>query len=508
MKRRVSGSRVLYTQYMTSSQKSLSLLIGIVILFFLLRTINLTILPIFNDESTYIRFGLHQLNEPDHKPYSLLIGKEPLLPYLYALFGTGFGNLLVGARLVTIFFGLLTLTGLYLYTKTFIGEGAAFFTSLFYCLVPYTVFFDRLAIMDSAVSTVAVWSLYFTQLLLKKSLWWYALGLGAVMGIGMWVKTSDLFFLFLPLISYGIHFSKDDEVYTKAKMLVSALFLALFIFVPLFSNPFYTVHMQLLQQYTYPIYSVFLFPFSVWWNNFVSVVEWLFFYLTPPLFFLAIGSIVLITKQKKFSLVMLWFYLPLLYEILYAKLFTSRHLLLVLVPLLIAAGYGFFLLLKKKKTFGIILGVCIVIWCLYDTEVLLTSPLKYPYVFADRAQVDATQYVHGFSSGYGVDEAVAYLQQQATVQPIIVLIRNDFGNPEDAMVAYLDYKPNIRVVPMNDPATDVPLVFQKVGTSVPVYFVARGGYNAGLEKYFASEKIFAKPNDKEFVGVARLQPVK
>jgi len=61
---------------------------------------------------------------------------------------------------------------------------------------------------------------------------------------------------------------------------------------------------------------------------------------------------------------------------------------------------------------------------------------------------------------------------------------------------------------MNVPTADVPQVFQQVGTTTPVYFVTRGSYNAGLEKYFASEVKFNKPNDTEYVGVARLQPSK
>jgi hypothetical protein len=494
---------------MSSKNKTYALIVFICLSFILLRTINLTLLPIFNDESTYIRYGLHQLNEPAHQPYSLLIGKEPLLPYLYAVFGSGFDNLLLGARWVTIIFGFLTLFGLYLFTKSLLGKSAALFASIFYCIAPYTVFFDRLALMDSPVSTIAIWSLYVTYLLLKKARWWYAIALGTIMGIGLWIKTSDLFYLFLPLISYSVYaFTKKDKGWNIAKRIATALVIALIIYLPLYSNPFYSVHLQLLKQYTYPLSSVFFFPFSVWWNNFVSLIEWLFFYLTPPLFLFAIGSLILFIKQKKSLIVLLWFFLPLIYEILYAKLFTSRHVLLLTIPLFVFAGYGFSILWEKKWLWAGTLGVLILGWALYYNCILLTSPQKYPSLFVDIAQADASQYVYGYSSGYGVKEAVDYLKQQATTQRIIVLIRNDHGNPEDAIVAYLDYNPEFIVVPMSDPLANVPVVFQKVGTSIPVYFVARGNYNAGLEKYFASEKIFAKPNDKEFVGVALLKPAK
>jgi len=475
--------------------------------FFLLRIINLTALPIFNDESTYIRYGMHQLNEPDHQPYSLLIGKEPLDPYLYAFVGTMIGNLLVGGRIVTIVFGFLTLLGLYRLTKTLFGTRAALFVSALYAIAPYTVFFDRLALMDSSVSTIAVWSLLLTYQLLQKPQWRYGIALGVIVGLGMWIKTSALFYVFLPVLGYIIfYFSHGDKEWIKAKRFFSALLIALVVFLPLFSNPFYAVHMQLLSQYTYPLYTVFLFPFPVWWNNLASTGEWLFFYLTPPIFLLAVTSLILLTKNKKAFLVLLWFYLPMLYEILYAKLFTSRHVLLLTIPLFILAGYGFSLLWQKKQLLGIALALCIIGWSLYDVGVLLTSPQRYPSLFADKAEADVSQYFFGFSSGYGVSEAINYLKQASANQRIVVLIRNDHGNPEDAVVAYLDYTSNIILAPMPDPASDVPVVFQKVGSSMPIYFVSRGGYYAGLEKYFVSEKKFTKPHDTEFVGVERLRP--
>lgn len=494
---------------MSGTNKKYALATLVLVIFILLRTINLTILPIFNDESTYIRYGIHQLNEPSHQPYSLLIGKEPLDPFLYAFVGSMIGNLLVGARLVTIVYGLLTLIGLYLYTKTFIGKRAAIIAAFFYVFAPFTVFFDRLALLDSSVSTIAIWTLYVTHLLFKKSSWRYGLGLGFLMGIGLWVKTTDLFYLFLPYISYAFfYFSNGDKNMVKAKMLFCAFLIAMLVFLPLFSNPYYSVLMQLLQQYTYPITSVFLFPVTIWWNNLTGIVEWLFFYLTPPLFSLAVGSLIMAIKQKKFLFVLLWFFLPLIYEILYAKLFTSRQTLLLTVPLFILAGYGFSQLWQKQKTVAVILGVCILVWSLFDSFILLTTPQKYPSLFLDKAQVDADQYFYGFSSGYGVLEAINYVQQQAAADGrIIVVIRNDHGNPEDAVVAYLDYKSNVILVPMNDPPEDVQKIFQQVGNNIPVYFVARGKNNGGLENNFESEKKFFKPNDTEFVGVVRLKPI-
>lgn len=480
----------------------------IVVAYFVFRLTNLTVLPIFNDESTYIRYGIHQLNEPTHQPFSLLIGKEPLLPFLYACIGTMVGNLLVGSRLVTIMFGFFTLVGLYLFTSEFFGKKAALFSSLFYIVTPYTVFFDRLALLDSPVSTIAIWTLYLTNRVLNKPQWRHTLSLGVVMGLGLWIKSSTWFYIFLPLIAYGIFYfiHHDSKHSMRLKMFISAFVLAMVIFLPLYTNQFYQELLILNGQYTYPIYSVFLFPITVWWLNITEMLSWLFFYLTPPLFLLAFGSVIIFFKQRKVWLVLLWLLLPMLYEVLYAKLFTSRHTLLLTIPLLIMAGYGLSRLWEKKRIAAYGVLAVFLVWSLYIDSILFTNPQQYPSLFLGAAKSDATQYVHGFSSGYGVLEAVNYLEQKAQNNRIIVLIRDDHGNPEDAMVAYLDYKSNIIILPMDDPQADVPIVFKKIGTSIPVYFVSRGAYYAGLEKYFANEKRFLKPHDTEFVGVEQLKP--
>ncbi|MGH7203538.1 MAG: ArnT family glycosyltransferase, partial [Candidatus Levyibacteriota bacterium] len=456
---------------------------------------------------TYIRYGMHQLHEPDHQPYSLLIGKEPLMPLLYAIFGTLSGDYLVGARIVTVLFGALTLLGLYLFIKKITDKRVALVAGLLYVFAPYTLFFDRLALLDSGVSTIVVWSLYFSYKLFQNSRWLDAFSLGVVTGLGLWIKTSTLFYILLPILSYGALYlfdnAAEEKKISKIKMFGTALVLALLIFLPLFSNALYPEHMKLLQQYTYPFFSVFSFPLGVWWKNLSDVTSWVFFYLTPPLCLLAVGSIILFWKKKEMWLVSIWLLVPLVYEILYAKLFTSRHALLLVIPLLIFAAFGWYHLLRKNKAIAYSFVGLILLWSSVYNFRLLTDPQTYPSLYAGPARVDLEPYVYGFSSGYGVLDAIVYLQQQSTQQHIVVLVRNDHGNPEDAVIGYLIYNPNISVVPIHD-ATQLPQVFSQIDTSVPVYFVSRGAYYAGMEKYFANQKKFLKPSDTEFVGVELL----
>ena len=57
--------------------------IGIIIVFFLFRLINLTILPIFADEAIYIRWSQVMKAEPTLRFLPLSDGKQPLFVWIW-----------------------------------------------------------------------------------------------------------------------------------------------------------------------------------------------------------------------------------------------------------------------------------------------------------------------------------------------------------------------------------------------------------------------------------------
>lgn len=482
--------------------------IGLIILYLILRLYRLDSLPIFNDESTYIRYGIHQLQEKDHTPYSLLIGKEPLMPFLYAITGDIIGDMLLGARLVTVLFGFLTSIGLYYLTKKLISEKAAFFAVFFYIIAPYTLFYDRLAVMDSAVSTVAIWSLLFTYRLIDSPNWKNSLVLGLVMSAGLWVKFSALFYLVLPMMSFGITFLTKKDVFSDEsfvfKLFLLPLGIVFLMYLPLLSHPYYVTHTQLLGQYTYSFFSIFSFPISVWVRNFSSILQWTFFYLTPALFLLSIFSFGQQMFSKKFMPLVLWVVLPLLYEVLFAKLFTARHAVSVILPFFVFAGYGMDRLFIKNKVLAGVLFLVITVSGLSYATVLLTNPYNFPNFFPGRAKEDMGQYVGGFAAGYGVMEAIDYVNDKSLQEPILVVLRADHGNPEDAVVAFLANKKNITLILSNNLIEEMKKIDSEMPKDMKFYFISRGAYYAGLETYFKNEKRFYKP-DGDFVGVQELK---
>lgn len=482
----------------------------LVLFYFATRIFNLTSIPIFNDESIYIRYGLAERLEEVSQHYSLLIGKEPLMPNLYAISGLLFNNLLFGARLVTVIFGFLTLWGIYKFCKKYFSERIALIASFLYIICPFILFFDRLALLDSPVGTIEIWSLYFTLELIHKADMKKALTLGAIVGSGFWIKSTSYFYFLLPFIALVIYFIKQKKIEAdKSKMFLLFGAVVLSIFSLLYFDPLYKTLVEQRKIYTYGIFFPFSFPFRIFLRNIEVTFSYLFFFQTPLIFLVCIGGIVTSFRNKNFNyqILLLWFLLPLLYMILYLRMPTSRYFLIFSVPSVIFAGIFISSSVSYKKLLGIAcLSLTIFICVIYDTFIYF-NPLGFSNLFLEPAKSDISGYFHGFASGYGVNEAINYLKEEARAKLIIVIIRNDSGNPEDAIAAYLYYNyPNIKVLPINEPdLKNYDLLKNNLPKDIPIYFVSRGAYYVGLEKYFVSEKKFLKPNDSEFVGVQKLK---
>lgn len=68
----------------------------------------------------------------------------------------------------------------------------------------------------------------------------------------------------------------------------------------------------------------------------------------------------------------------------------------------------------------------------------MTAPLHY---------LDRLLYLEGMNSGYGIVEAVEFLQKEAQAKTITVLIHEKLGNPPQGAAVYLWKNPRVRMVP-------------------------------------------------------------
>jgi hypothetical protein len=110
--------------------------------------------------------------------------------------------------------------------------------------------------------------------------------------------------------------------------------------------------------------------------------------------------------------------------------------------------------------------------------------------------------VEGWPSGYGVSQAVAFLKAKQKTQKINIYVRDDSGNPEDAMYLYFATKnaKNIAVL-----AASVPEVCTYTDwKSAPTYFVTRG--DIVNPKCMHEIVKYPKPIGNEFVGIYQVAP--
>lgn len=138
--------------------------------------------------------------------------------------------------------------------------------------------------------------------------------------------------------------------------------------------------------------------------------------------------------------------------------------------------------------------------------ILIATPLSFYTLLTPLPKIheDIGQYVSGWSSGWGVQEASHFLQKENPDYPKIIFIRNDSGNPEDGIYVYLSKIKNINIVPISYMNQTIDLT--KNIPNISYYFVSRGTQMAKLETRVNERIRYTKPLDDEFIGVYKIVP--
>src|SRR3989344_1902094 len=131
--------------------------IGLTIAYFVSRLINLVDLPIFTDEAIYIRWAQIGGNDSSWRFISLTDGKQPLFVWGIMVALRLFNDPLFAGRLVSVIAGFFSLIGIGILSGTmFRSVKTGFFASLLYLASPFSLMYDRLALMDSLLATFSI----------------------------------------------------------------------------------------------------------------------------------------------------------------------------------------------------------------------------------------------------------------------------------------------------------------------------------------------------------------
>lgn len=445
------------------------------------------------------------VNFPNQAFFSLFDGKPPFILWLLGLFQRLPIDPLISGRLVSAIFGFLTLLGILKVCQLLkFSQRGQIIAGMLYIFSPLTLFFDRLAILDSPVSTIFIWVLYFSlKISQSKTLnIKYPIILGLVQAVGIWIKGTTRFFLFLPFVIPVLTILIDKNKKKAGREVVSffiSFVLAQILFLPIRLQPLFPIFQKRESDFLLPLSQIFN-P-SVWSSHLLLLLFTLTFLVTPfVIIFCFWGVHRFFLQDKKSALILLLFStIPLAVEIFFARSFLSRYFLFTILPIFIFAAYGLEQIKKWKKIaaiFTFILPVTLTLSFVLSSFSTLKT-LSQNKILAQ----DLEQYFTGWTSGYGVKETANFLAEESKKGPIIVLLRADSGNPEDGMFVYLGKNKNIIFAQ----ATQKPKPEElKPLSKFPIYFVSRGRQFLEMEDWFSEIAIFKKPEGEEFVGVYKV----
>lgn len=478
----------------------------LLILYFIIHFSNLTLLPAYNDESIYLDWGWTETHMPGHLYDSLMDSKQPLMMWLFGFVANFFADPLFAGRLVSVIFGSVTLLGIFKIAKRLYGNNTAIIAGLLYCMIPLFVFYNRQALMESAIACIGIWSFSVLLDLLEKPGINNALKLGILAGTGFFIKTSSLVFLMaaMTIILWQIVSKKNIE-------LIKPLFISLATFfcidILLFINPVFWQTFPSNSRYTLTLPEYFSLPLITWVDHVLSSLDIAFFFLTPLILLFGIAGIVLMIKHKikQRYVFCAYFLLTLLIEIITVRSQNQRYMAPFLPFLVITAGYVF-----SKLWQGDIFKKSIVIASfalpLFSTLFLISNPDGYIMQLSQLSRYSNKDYVRGQMSGYGIPQVMRYIQDHAQPnQPAMVFIALNAGNPENAVDVYAQKDPRLYVLHIDRRFFPDIGQYQCVSSDYPVFFVTRYDQLVGMDQYFTLEKSFLNPDNEYYLGVYTLK---
>ncbi len=428
--------------------------LGIMLLGFFLRVVLLDSLPVFADEAIYIRWAQVMKSESTLRFLPMSDGKQPLFMWSVIPFLKFIVNPLIAGRMVSVLTGMGTLVGIFLVTlRLFKNKKTALVASLMYAISPFSVFFDRIGLVDSMLSMFGVWTMYFGILTSQTLRLDFAMITGFFLGGALLTKSPAMFFsLLLPTTWILVKWPKKRS--EKSVKLIKLIF----IFIPTYligygmfnilrlGPNFHMLNARNL-DYVFPISHLWENPMDPFLPHIDRALEW-FWQLGPSVlivFFVTSLVIGLKNKSKEILVLFAWLMFPILVQSMYAKVFTTRYVFFTLPAGIILSSYIFGKVKGKssKKVLKVVLGV-FVFHALWINYLMIRSTEKAPL-----PSIMRSGYLEEWTSGTGIKESADYIRGEYEKEPdkkIVVGTEGYFGTLPDGLQMYLNDLPEITVI--------------------------------------------------------------
>jgi len=440
------------------------------------RLANLTAIPIFTDEAIYIRWSQIGMQDANWRFISLTDGKQPMFTWIMMVLlriFQGHDPLFVG-RLVSVFAGIGTMIGIWILSmELFRDRRIAWISSILYIILPFTVWYDRMALYDSLVCTFSVWSLYFAVQLARYGRLDTALMLGMIVGAGLLNKSSQfLTIYFLPVTLLVFDWRKEKlglRLFRWMMLAFVSVLLAELLYSILRLSPFYHMISQKDNVFVFTLSEWLHQPFRFLIGNLRGMFDWLRWYMTLPLFMLAIAP--LFSRWPQFrerSLLFLWWLLPFVALANFAKILYPRYILFMVMPLIVLAAYGIVELWKHTSK-SILKGVLLLVLLGPSLVISYTIVMSPPNAMIPPA--DRGQFIDDWPAGGGVREVVSYLKTEAMTKDIRIYTEGTFGLMPYSIEIYLVNNPHVKIAGIWPLSEDMPTRMADDARTYPTFFV-------------------------------------
>ncbi len=422
------------------------ILIGIVGLAFFLRFFNLTLLPVFADEAIYIRWSQIMANEATLRFLPLSDGKQPLYMWVLMLFVDRFSDPLFIGRLLSVVCGIGTLFGIFeLSYLLFKNKRVSLVATFLYAISPFSVFFDRLALVDSMLNLFGVWSVFLSVLMVKTKRLDLAMIMGVTLGFMLLTKSPAIFFILLIPFTWFL-VEKKSDIFKLLPLYGVSLIIAYGMYGILHLGPNYHLIALRNLDYVYPYSHILTDPLNPFKGHSGGIIN--YFILLAPLSLVPLFVIGILTHFKKNLVTILpvtaLAFGPLVVIAEYSKVVTARYILFTIPFFIILAASAFISKSKWIKYLSTTFLILFTIQSAFFDFKLLTKVEDAPLPLGDRSG-----YLEEWTAGQGIKEIAEFIKAEHVKEPdkrIIVGTEGYFGTLPQGLEMYTQVIPNVVVI--------------------------------------------------------------
>lgn len=339
---------------------------------------------------------------------------------------------LTAGRIVSAVSGTVSILGVFLLANRLYGSSIlSVLSAVVYALLPLATFHNRLALVDSTLAALLVWSLLAS---VDASLAHsprrqngMALISGLLLGAATWTKLSAIVFAYFPAISFLLLLRGNPRI-----MITSLIWC----YIPFGFVACGAVFAPTRDYATNP--ATFLLPFSaqnigpfeMWAMNTQKTWEWVRSLVTWPAMFAMLAAGFL-RRDRSILLLAYCTVLPITLFALTGERIYSRYILPCAAPISILVAIGILcitqLISKGIKTIVMLRGaliiistVCVVWPSVIFSMTLVSDPASLPLAHDDR-----DQYFTGWASGFGFPEVFSIVEStSASLNRPVILLTN------------------------------------------------------------------------------------